>query len=160
MAQRKPWNQLSPAYRRRLERHGITKTEHNTGKTLRAARGHGITTPSSIRDAQKRIKKLDEMGGQHNKRVEDSLILQSEKMRIDDNDVRYALQMWPAAFTQTVLDYRRYRYAQWDKNHNQKYYDLITFQEYLKKLGIEAGPDWPLYEQDAQNTEYWFYYTA
>lgn len=37
---RKPWDELSPGYRRRLERFGIGPAEHSSGKPLYQARGH------------------------------------------------------------------------------------------------------------------------
>lgn len=40
MAKRKPWEELSPGYRARLERKGITREEHSRGTALHVARGH------------------------------------------------------------------------------------------------------------------------
>ena len=40
MPRRKRWEDLSPAYRRRLERAGITKRHHQSGKPVQRARGH------------------------------------------------------------------------------------------------------------------------
>lgn len=37
---RKGWDSLSPAYRRRLTNQGISKTAYSTGVSIRAARGH------------------------------------------------------------------------------------------------------------------------
>lgn len=42
---RKPWDELSPTYRRRLERKGITRETHATA-SLKAARGKGPHTPA------------------------------------------------------------------------------------------------------------------
>lgn len=39
MARRKPWDELSPDYRRRLERHGITAEKHSSGARIEKARG-------------------------------------------------------------------------------------------------------------------------
>jgi hypothetical protein len=44
---RKAWGDLSPDYRDRLERRGITETAHAFGAPLRAARGHGAHTPTA-----------------------------------------------------------------------------------------------------------------
>jgi hypothetical protein len=41
--QRKPWESLSPRYRERLERKGITPSMHAAGESIRAARGHERT---------------------------------------------------------------------------------------------------------------------
>lgn len=43
MAQRKPWNQLKPGYRARLESKGITKQQFESGASIQAARGHATT---------------------------------------------------------------------------------------------------------------------
>lgn len=41
---RKGWNALSAAYRTRLEKAGITKTDYESGASIRKARGH-LHTP-------------------------------------------------------------------------------------------------------------------
>jgi hypothetical protein len=43
MAQRKPWNQLKPGYRARLESKGITQKDFESGASIQAARGHKNT---------------------------------------------------------------------------------------------------------------------
>src|SRR5215831_18213628 len=40
---RKGWDDLSPEYRNRLEKAGISKTAYNRGESIQAARGHGVT---------------------------------------------------------------------------------------------------------------------
>lgn len=40
---RKPWESLTPAYRRRLERGGISPQAYASGESLKAARGHATT---------------------------------------------------------------------------------------------------------------------
>lgn len=40
---RKPWAQLSPNHRARLEKNGITPEMHAAGASLKAARGHAQT---------------------------------------------------------------------------------------------------------------------
>jgi hypothetical protein len=51
MAERKPWASLSPAYRERLARKGITPQMHAAGESIRAARGHEHT-PEHPKEAQ------------------------------------------------------------------------------------------------------------
>lgn len=51
MAERKPWASLSPAYRDRLARKGITPEMHAAGESIRAARGHAHT-PEHPREAE------------------------------------------------------------------------------------------------------------
>ena len=40
---RKGWDQLSPAYRARLEKGGVSKTAYERGESIQAARGHSRT---------------------------------------------------------------------------------------------------------------------
>lgn len=46
---RKGWDQLSEAYRNRLVRNGITRTDYDQGASLGKARGHGTPTGISER---------------------------------------------------------------------------------------------------------------
>jgi hypothetical protein len=59
MAHRKQWDDLSPAYRRRLERAGITRADYERGVSLSAARGHKHTPerPEQAKRNPKRYKK-------------------------------------------------------------------------------------------------------
>ena len=43
---RRDWDTLTPAYRRRLERAGITRDAYTAGADLRTARGHAFRTPT------------------------------------------------------------------------------------------------------------------
>lgn len=43
MATRKPWESLSPSYRERLSKKGITPQMHSRGESIKAARGHAHT---------------------------------------------------------------------------------------------------------------------
>jgi len=43
MANRRDWSALSADYRSRLERKGITRTQYESGVSLKAARGHKYT---------------------------------------------------------------------------------------------------------------------
>lgn len=49
---RQLWETLSPAYRGRLERGGITRTAYESGVSLAKARGHAAT-PEHPREAEK-----------------------------------------------------------------------------------------------------------
>lgn len=51
MAERKRWSDLSPDYRARLERHGITAASHETAD-LRSARGKTPTSPARAAPAE------------------------------------------------------------------------------------------------------------
>ena len=42
MPKSRNWNSLTPDYRKRLERNGLTKSKYESGADLRAARGHAI----------------------------------------------------------------------------------------------------------------------
>lgn len=50
---RKGWGQLSPTYRARLERGGITASSYATGASLASARGHGSTPEKAITSVEK-----------------------------------------------------------------------------------------------------------
>lgn len=43
MAARRGWDSLSPGYRQRLERAGISQSDYEAGRSIRAARGHANT---------------------------------------------------------------------------------------------------------------------
>src|SRR5258707_11270082 len=51
---RKGWQQLSPNYRQRLERSGISKTKYEPGASLKAARGHKATPEHAMKEALKK----------------------------------------------------------------------------------------------------------
>lgn len=57
MARRKAWSDLSPAYRKRLERSGITESKHDSGWSLQTARGHGVHTPSMQRKLVEQLRR-------------------------------------------------------------------------------------------------------
>ena len=56
---RKSWDSLSPAYRQRLSRGGVTKEKYESGANLSAARGHA-RTPEHPREAAKRPERYPE----------------------------------------------------------------------------------------------------
>jgi hypothetical protein len=48
---RKGWSELSPGYRTRLSKAGITKRQYDSGASLAKARGHAETPEHGIREA-------------------------------------------------------------------------------------------------------------
>jgi len=50
-ANRKGWTQLSPGYRARLQKNGISKAQYDAGKSLAKARGHSQTPEHGIKEA-------------------------------------------------------------------------------------------------------------
>jgi hypothetical protein len=48
---RKGWSELSPAYRSRLQRNGITESLYNRGTSLKTARGHNKTPEHGLKEA-------------------------------------------------------------------------------------------------------------
>ena len=50
---RKGWDSLSPSYRRRLSRNGITRARYERGHKLDVARGHGGTPEHGLREARR-----------------------------------------------------------------------------------------------------------
>lgn len=51
--QRKGWESLSPSYRDRLSRNGITKARYERGHKLDVARGHGETPEHGLKEARR-----------------------------------------------------------------------------------------------------------
>lgn len=60
MAARKGWSELSPAYRQRLQRGGITEKQYTSGVPLSKARGHAKTPEHGIKDVIRRPAKFRE----------------------------------------------------------------------------------------------------
>jgi len=57
-ARSRNWESLSPAYRARLSRYGITKSQYESGtRSLSGARGHGATPEHGLKDARKNPQK-------------------------------------------------------------------------------------------------------
>jgi len=56
---RKGWQSLSPGYRSRLERKGITKAQYESGVNLSAARGHAKTPEHGLKSAFSNPKKYE-----------------------------------------------------------------------------------------------------
>jgi hypothetical protein len=52
-SKRRLWDSLSPAYRGRLSRAGITKTQYQSGVSLQKARGHAETPEHGLKQAFK-----------------------------------------------------------------------------------------------------------
>lgn len=50
-SRRRSWDSLTPAYRGRLSRGGITKSAYESGASIKKARGHGQTPEHGIREA-------------------------------------------------------------------------------------------------------------
>lgn len=128
---RKPWDQLSPAYRRRLEHAGISKQDHESGKSIRAARGHGLHTPSSRRHMMEvRQRRHDRMTSKELVRREQLLgyiKLDSVVNMLDELGVDRAA---------TVLAWQEYRHHAWEDAHEAAIgASLVTLPEYV-------GDDW------------------
>jgi hypothetical protein len=54
---RRAWESLSDAYRKRLARHGITKSQYENGRPLSGARGHAATPEHGLKSAKRNPKK-------------------------------------------------------------------------------------------------------
>lgn len=86
-SRRKSWDQLSPAYRKRLERAGVTKEAHAAGAGLHKARGHGSKQKESF--TRRRAKWMEKMATATSRDVDDieeemnhlSLVEQDKLMR-------------------------------------------------------------------------------
>ena len=55
MAKARNWNSLTPAYKKRLERSGLTKSKYESGADLRAARGHALRGSQTLDKEQKAL---------------------------------------------------------------------------------------------------------
>jgi hypothetical protein len=63
---RKSWESLSPAYRGRLSRGGISKSQYESGVSLAKARGHG-QTPEHPREAERHPERYRKYREKHQK---------------------------------------------------------------------------------------------
>jgi len=60
MARPRNWDALSPAYRARLQRNGITRQAYVSGASVKDARGHKATPEHGLRDAAKNPQRYQE----------------------------------------------------------------------------------------------------
>ena len=90
MARRKTWEQLSPAYRSRLERKGITAEQHRTGANLAPARGH----ISPTHEAE---------GKKYRRDLADYIYRQSFLYGRDEEEIREALHGHTKAEIRTMI---------------------------------------------------------
>lgn len=88
MAARKPWRDLSPAYRRRMEKHGLNSRNWGTkrGDALRTvARGHGATPERPERAA----KHPDKYSRYVQRRTDESIALWAKKQLLFSDRVKW-----------------------------------------------------------------------
>lgn len=62
---RKGWDQLSPAYRRRLGKAGVSERDYASGRSIKAARGHAFT-PERPRQAARNPEMYPKYVAKHN----------------------------------------------------------------------------------------------
>lgn len=73
-SRRKSWDQLSPTYRERLQRQGITPEQHAEGVSLAGARGQGSSQKENERRRQQRkIRKWSKLYSRFYYRDEDEI---------------------------------------------------------------------------------------
>ena len=83
---RKPWGQLTPAYRARIVRAGITEEQYNAGTSLAKARGHTSEQREQerrrhVRSKNKYIKRMvDEYGNEEQDLKEEIELLTEEDL--------------------------------------------------------------------------------
>lgn len=68
MARKRNWDALTDAYRHRMIRNGITRQDYESGASLTAARGHGLT-PENTMDAARHPDKFDRWFGRQAKKL-------------------------------------------------------------------------------------------
>lgn len=66
---RRSWESLSPAYKARLSRHGITRQAYEGGSNLSAARGHAATPEHGVKDALRNPGKYEQYIARKNRPV-------------------------------------------------------------------------------------------
>lgn len=141
----KPWDELKPSYRERLIKKGITPKMHALARTtrrlaperrqtLKAARGHGIHTPSAIRDAEAAEKK------RHQSPTYKRLIAQGKALKIKRNTVIRFADRHGVKLTKLLLDYKEYRNNIYVRNKSKgtNVPDIL----FIKDWAIAEGYQW------------------
>lgn len=143
---RKSWGELSPAYRARLERHGITAEKHAKGASLAAATGHGANTTHVLaRVALRRPQKASR------------LYKRGASLGVSSTDITQSILIGGEYRTQLGLDYREYRRDLWKASDKKlKNHEMPTFQQYVRTTYGDAF--WEEYDWEAFEDQEWLGY--
>jgi hypothetical protein len=96
MANRRGWDALSPGYRQRLERKGISRGDYESGISIQAARGHAHTPE---RPAQPNIAaKFPQYAANRSQKIRD---LEAKKQRVFGGSIRWD----PIRSTRMIMKY-------------------------------------------------------
>lgn len=133
---RKAWNELSPSYRTRLQRRGITEKMHsNPNVTLKSARGHGVHTKSEMTKESKRNKNIP---ASHRKLIEKGM-----QQKIEPTNTRRMIDLYGTRFTSLLIKYKEYRHQQYVKGVKA---DAITdFRQWVIDNGYVWDDDYDIY---------------
>lgn len=153
----KPWEALSPAYRARLERKGITQQTHTALKAgkkvagtpnLTAARGKAISLPHMkpvrvAREKRDRERKYDALANIRGR--------ERKLGYLSDNDLLLAVRDIGIDGARILVEWQEYKLANSVKGKNGQDKEgrpLLTFEQYV---GEHYGPDlW-----DSVYEDYW-----
>lgn len=124
-SRRKAWEDLSPQYRRRLEKAGIGREEHSRGQSLYRARGHGKAEQARADRAYQR--RLDAFVERYSDTYGDSLgnIRDSGNVEHSRADLRRALEGLPREEVEDIIrrqEEAEERWSRGDKDVAQRLY--------------------------------------
>ena len=144
---RKAWQDLSPSYRARLERKGITAAQHaDPDYSLKVARGHGPSTPSEMKR---------QAASDHRQR--ERIIRLAKSMGIDNSITTVGIKLYGLAFIDTLLAYREYRHEQWLQGIPVS--QMMPYKEWFYTIyNEEPDPVYDVYLEDLPPDTPFFYY--
>lgn len=162
MAARKGWSNLSPNYRKRLERHGINRRIYESGSTLKRARGHGPSTPSSRRHTAEVASRRGETKGLI------KLIDEGQQLNIEPNTTRILYDLYGQNFTHLLYRFKEFRNNDWIKHGSQDTktraktgyvgYDIRNLEQWATKHGFKWKSDYDLYLLSLDYDSIYVYY--
>ena len=143
MAKKRNWDSLSPTYRKRLERGGLTKTTYNKGAPLAKARGHAkaaASPKSALTTKGKNLKPLKGTKKNPGKKFRDIEIPIRYKKGLPDLDrawdewelVQLGLKANPNIFANNTL-------IIYEHNDTTSAYPLDTAQKRPKLDPVQSG---------------------
>lgn len=149
----KKWGDLSPTYRKRLERQGITAKTHLQAKnpkaknyrSLKKERGKGEHTPSVMRQKAEREKRLLETP------TVAKLVKQGSDSGISRDVIEAAVANYGISFVRILLAYKEYRHnlyvlSKQTEGHftNQNIPKIDDIQQWAQKQGYKWKDDYDI----------------
>lgn len=139
----KPWNELSPDYKKRLMRKGITAKEHRRAKnvkspvyrSLKAERGKGEHTPAEMkRKAARTQRTLDTITAQ-------KLRDRGWDSHIQPDVIDNAISHYGLDFVRILLAYKEYRHNLYVTHNHKK--GIAPTIDNIGKWAKKQGYKWP-----------------